>query len=291
MGTVVTVMSGKGGVGKTTVAMHLAGIYARYKLEQGQKKVLLIDYDPQFNLSQAFIASKKYFSLENARKTVIAILSEDDINVNPYHLQVPGNENPPPVSDIVHNIYGYKNGARLDIIPSTLDLMYVALSQSKSYKAIEERFRKFIAECRDVYDLVFIDCHPAGSLLTKTSLGNSDNVIIPVVPQRYAVRGIALMMKFIGAVKTGTPTPTPHILFNHTSRNADSAVKVDILLDPKIGHLCLGATLKYYKAFSDPVEGKGFVWTSGRPYSTRAFRNLVAVARELEPLITQEGTP
>lgn len=217
MGQVVTVMNMKGGVGKTTVAMHLGGMAVRsspYK-----RKVLLIDYDPQFNLSQAFLPSTIYFDLEKKKKTTISILLDDDSNLNPYQLQVPGNHTPPKVAEIATPIYSYKSGGRLDIVPSTLDLMYVALSRSgDSVKPIEERFSKFIAECSSIYDLVFIDCHPAGSLFTKTSLSNSDHVLIPVAPQRYAVRGVGLMMDFIAAKSAGAKNPVPHILFNNAPR-------------------------------------------------------------------------
>ena len=60
MSKVVTVMNMKGGVGKTTVAMHIAGAMARYRHQglETVKRVLMIDYDPQFNLSQDHIASK-----------------------------------------------------------------------------------------------------------------------------------------------------------------------------------------------------------------------------------------
>src|SRR2546426_875019 len=100
VGAVITVMNMKGGVGKTTVAMHLGGMLARYKsgASVSARKVLVVDYDPQFNLSQAFIPAAKYFELESARKTTIAILIDDDSALNPYHLQVPGNHTPPKVS-------------------------------------------------------------------------------------------------------------------------------------------------------------------------------------------------
>jgi chromosome partitioning protein len=213
MGVVITVMNMKGGVGKTTVAMHLAGVAARYKLNDKPRKVLAIDYDPQFNLSQAFLPAKSYFALEKQRKTTLSILLDDEEHLNPYHLQVPGNHTPPKVSDVATRIYSYTN-AHLDLVPSTLDLMYVALGQATTHtKPIEERFQKFITECRSLYDVVFIDCHPAGSLFTKTSLRNSDHVLIPVMPQRYAQRGIGLMMNFIAAKKVGETSPQPHILF------------------------------------------------------------------------------
>jgi len=167
MGVVITVMNMKGGVGKTTVATHLAGICSRYILNDRPRKVLAIDYDPQFNMSQALLAAKTYFTLEKQKKTTLSILLEDEANLDPYQLQVPGNHTPPKVGEIVTRVYNYQN-AHLDLVPSTLDLMYVALGQATvQTKPIEERFQKFIAQCKSLYDVVFIDCHPAGSLFTK----------------------------------------------------------------------------------------------------------------------------
>jgi chromosome partitioning protein len=180
MGTVVTVMNMKGGVGKTTVSMHLGALCARFRVNgrTAASRVLLIDYDPQFNLSQALLPAATYFKQEADKKTTLSILLDDDSNLNPYQLQVPGNHNPPKVSEIAVRIHSNTSG-HLDFIPSTLDLMYVALGQTEvQSKPIEERFEKFIDECRGLYDIVIIDCHPAGSIFTKTSLRNSDHVII-----------------------------------------------------------------------------------------------------------------
>jgi len=275
-------MNMKGGVGKTTVAMHLGGILARYRLNRpSRRKVLLIDYDPQFNLSQAFLIATNYFKLESERKTTIAILLDDDSKLDPYKLQVPGNHTPPKVDTIATRVFAHKDGGHLDLVPSTLDLMYVVLGQADAkLQPIEERFEKFIAECRPLYDVILIDCHPAGSLFTKTSLRNSDHVIIPVMPQRYAVRGIGLMLNFIEAKKAGTKGPVPHILFNGTMRVGTSPEEADIRKDPKLAAHCMTNTLKWYSAFSEPEAGAGFVWTSGKPWSTSAFHNLASVVNE-----------
>jgi chromosome partitioning protein len=206
MGVVVTIMNMKGGVGKTTVSAHLAGITCRYLLGNKPRKVLVIDYDPQFNLSQAFLPPKTYFALEKDRKTILPVLLDDDINLDPYKLQVPGNHNPPKVKDLVTRIYDLR-GAHLDLLPSTLDLMYVALGQANgNTEPIEERFSKFIDECKLLYDVIYIDCHPAGSLFTKTSLRNSDHVVIPVVPQRSRYRADD---EFHQLQKGGTCQPRP----------------------------------------------------------------------------------
>jgi chromosome partitioning protein len=273
----------EGRSGKTTVAMHLGGMLGRYTFGAAKtRKILLIDYDPQFNLSQAFLSAETYFELEGKRKTTISVLLDDDSDLNPYQLQVPGNHIPPKVSDIVSHLDALKDGGRLDIVPSTLDLMYVALGQSNAQtKPIEERFEKFITECRSIYDLTFIDCHPAGSLFTKTSLRNSDHVVIPVVPQRYAVRGIGLMLNFIRAKKQGTSGPEPHILFNSTQRVGMAPEEKEIRANAAYAKYCMTNTLKWYKAFTEPEGGTGFVWYSTKPWSTEAFRNLSAVTQEL----------
>lgn len=282
MSVVVTVMNMKGGVGKTTIAMHFAGMASRYMLDGKHRKVLAIDYDPQFNMSQAFLPAKTYFDLEKKRKSTIAILLDDEDDLDPYQLQVPGNHNPPKVAELATKIYSFRSGGGLDLVPSTLDLMYVALGQANTQmKPIEERFEKFVEECRSIYDLIIIDCHPAGSLFTKTSLRNSDHVVIPVIPQRYAVRGIGLMMNFIAAKKTGTVGPQPHILFNETPRSGILQEEKQIRSDSKLSKYCMMSTLKWYKAFSEPEGGKGFVWSSAKPYSTQAFMNLLQVTREL----------
>lgn len=283
MAVVATVMNMKGGVGKTTVAMHLGGMLAHYPFNKPSKrKVLLIDYDPQFNLSQALLPAKHYFKLESDRKTTLSILVDDDAALDPYVLQVPGNHQPPKAADVTTRIITFKDGGYWDLVPATLDLMYVALGQADTkVSPMEERFGKFIDECRGIYDVIIIDCHPAGSIFTKTSLRNSDHVVIPVVPEKnYAVRGIGLMSKFIAAKKAGSAGPKPHILFNKTARAVISKEELAIRSDSNLAPYCMTATLKRYSAFADPEAGSGFVWNSGKPYSTSAFQNLVAVTTE-----------
>lgn len=271
MASVITVMNMKGGVGKTVVAAHLAGMLSMYEFTGKRRRVLAIDYDAQFNLSQMFISSSTYFDLEKARKTSLAILQDDEVDVDPYTLQVPGNRIPPPTKELAHAINDH-----LDVVPSTLALMYVALGQTSARTdPLEERFRKFIEECKSLYDIIIIDCHPAGSVLTKTALQSSDHVLIPVAPSPFAERGIALMMQFLASTRA-----SPHILFNREGK-APSSSQLDIRSNGRFTKHCLAATLQYFKAFADPIGGESFVWSSGKPHSGAARANLLAVVSEI----------
>ena len=282
MGQVVTVMNMKGGVGKTTVCMHLGGLLGRRKFVSGFKKVLLIDYDPQFNLSQALLRSSRYFHLEGERRTCLSILQDDDAHLDPFVVQTPSSVSPPRLEDVVERILHSKAGRQIDLIPSTLNLMYIALGTSTGdVSLLEARFEKFIAACKKSYDLIMLDCHPAGSILTRTSLRNSDHVLIPVAPQAYAVRGVALMMRFIEANRIGSSGPTPHIVFNLIPRSGPTPkAEREIRNHSQYGPHCLARSLKRYKVYSEPQEGIGFVWASKKPYSTQAFSSLWYLADE-----------
>src|SRR5690606_23540841 len=120
------VMNMKGGVGKTVVTAHLAGMLAQYEFGGKHRKVLAIDYDPQFNLSQAFIGTSTYFSLEANRKTCLSILQDDETNLDPFAIQVPASAKPPKITTLAHKVYRRSSGL-LDLIPSTLNLMFLAL--------------------------------------------------------------------------------------------------------------------------------------------------------------------
>jgi len=276
-------MNMKGGVGKTTATANIGGNLAMYEHAGKRRDVLLIDYDPQFNLSQAYIPAKIYESLEKAKKTVLSVLLDDPTNLDPFHLHVSGNEEPPKVAAIEYlsRPKGPRSG-KLAMIPSTLDLMYVALAEPETKtKPIEERFRKFVTEARANYDVVLIDCHPAGSIFTKTALRSSDHVLIPVVPERYSVRGVGLMLRFIEAQRMGNAGPEAHILFNRMPRNGVTEQEQTIRSNPLYTARCLDRTLKGYSAFAEPMEGHGFVWFSGKPYSRQARLNLHAVTDEI----------
>jgi chromosome partitioning protein len=282
MGVVFTVMNMKGGVGKTTIACHFAGMAAREALGRARpSKVLLVDYDPQFNASQAYLPNATSLQQEADYKTTLAILMDKSSETSPFSLQPMGVFPPPKVEDISITVFTYGQG-RLDIIPSTLELMYVALGQpNKNADLINERFSEFVRQAKAKYDIVVIDCHPAASIFTQTSLSNSDHVIIPAKPDKFAVRGLGLMNRFVQGRGPQRAAIVPHILFNMVEAGPPTQEESAIRTDPTLGPLCLRGRVRKWSALSLPSEGNDFVWNRRVAYHQVVQQNLRDVFTEI----------
>lgn len=281
MSKVVTVMNMKGGVGKTTVSMHLSSMLAHHNINENIKKVLIIDYDPQFNLSQSLMSVEKFKESEEGRKNILGVLVDDQMDIDPFNLQKPESNEPPKVEDVITNLYvSHNEERRFDIVPSTLHLMYLALGRSdQAIKTMETRFSKFVTEAKENYDLIIIDCHPAGSLFTKTSILASDHVLIPVVPHNYALRGVGLMVNFMRSSIFQRNKAKVHILFNHLLQG-DNSAELSIRANERYEKLCLNSSMKKYSAYKYLREGKEYLWESNKAYSTRAYLNMKNIATE-----------
>src|SRR5690606_35614409 len=141
------------------------------------------------------------------------ILQDDETNLDPFAIQVPASAKAPKITTLAHKVYRRSTGL-LDLIPSNLNLMFLSLGQPPDQiSRFDNRFRHLITEARGIYDIIIIDCHPAGSILTKTSLQNSDHVVIPVMASKFAGRGVGLMQTFLDAIHNSSRAPQAHVLF------------------------------------------------------------------------------
>lgn len=283
LGTVLTVMNMKGGVGKTTVACHLAGMAARENLGRpNRSRVLLVDYDPQFNASQMWLPFDAYRTAMQQKKTILSVLMDDPDEIDPFSIESPGEFPPPSVEDL-KVAAPLSTPGTLDVVPSTLDLMYVALGQpSKSLPVVKERFATFIREVKLKYDLIILDCHPAGSVFTQTSLSCSDHVLIPVKPENFAVRGVGLMKRFIDGRGPQAPAIKPHILFNLIPPSGPRTQhETQIRGSADFAAMCLRRRLRDYVHFRHPSQGRQFLWDRPVRYQPEALRNLRQVCTEI----------
>jgi chromosome partitioning protein len=164
---IITIANQKGGVGKTTTVVNLATALASI-----DKKVLVIDMDPQYNSSMSFNAY-------DANKSIYKVFS-NDVEIN--------------------------NAIQPSLIPNLNVISACEDLAAAEYELADDENRnfllkKYIGNINENYDYIFIDTPPTLGLLTISSLTASDEVLIPVQCEFFALEGLSKLIKTIDIVK------------------------------------------------------------------------------------------
>ena len=213
MAKTVAITNMKGGVGKSTVAANLAWYCAYYN----NKKVLLVDLDPQFNLSQYVLGTDAYEShLDAERPTIVDIFEQ-------FTPSVVSGGKPREIKpeQVIANVRTWNDGSFIDLIPSRLELAWTL----KNPHSKEHLVRNFLEQVEDRYDLILIDSAPTESMLTNAVYLASDYLLVPVRPEFLSTIGLPLLVRsldeFTGLYKKETPPEIAGILFNHASNKVE----------------------------------------------------------------------
>ena len=169
MGKIIAIANQKGGVGKTTTSVNLAA-----SLGVLEKKILLIDADPQANASSGLgidvnaIEIGTYQVLEHTIAAKDAIITTSSPNV--------------------------------DLIPAHIDLVAIEIElvdkQDREYM-----LKKSLVDIKDMYDYILIDCAPSLGLITLNSLVAADSVIIPIQCEYFALEGLGKLLNTIKSIQ------------------------------------------------------------------------------------------
>ena len=171
---IISVINQKGGVGKTTTVINLAA-----GLAEMEKKVLVIDLDPQGNATTGLGLSNS----ENSSDTIYGVLN--------------GTKS---ISQVIKKT----NFDKLDLITSNVDLSGLELEtagDSKRAFILKEELSLYLKDSGKKYSYILIDCPPSLSLLTVMALVSSHSLVVPLQTEFFALEGLTQLIKTIERIK------------------------------------------------------------------------------------------
>jgi chromosome partitioning protein len=171
MAHIITIANQKGGVGKTTTTINLATALAAV-----DKKVLIIDFDPQANASTGLGLSKQ----KRILNAYGLLLGENTVGQVLTKTVIPG----------------------LSIIPSAIDLLGAEIELVGIAKR-EYLLKEIISPYAPMFDYILIDCPPSMGLLTLNAMVAAQSVIIPLQCEYYALEGLSYLLGSVQKIKRG----------------------------------------------------------------------------------------
>ena len=172
---IISIINQKGGVGKTTTAVNLAA-----GLSQLNKKVLVVDLDPQGNATTGLGLS----NLEDTENSIYGVLNSTKEFVN---------------------VIKKTNFTNLDLVTSTVDLSGIEIETADDQRRafiLKEKLAYFMSNNEGKYDYILIDCPPSLSLLTVMALVASHSLLVPLQTEFFALEGITQLIKTIERIKS-----------------------------------------------------------------------------------------
>lgn len=200
----ISIMNIKGGVAKTTSTANLGAC-----LSQKGYKVLLIDLDPQSNLTKLF----KTYSMEDLQISDVLL----DKNLD------------------IHKVIKKTDFENIDIIPANINLIFternILVDNTRSQ---QNRLSKALSKVNEKYDYCLIDCPPSLNIITVNALCASDEIFVPIKIDKFALDGLEYLLERIEEIKDEF---NPNLNFKGCFITMDSATTVNKLIKQELKNL------------------------------------------------------
>ncbi len=170
MAKIIAIANQKGGVGKTTTAINLCAA-----LGETQRRVLLVDIDPQGNATTGSGVDKEALEL-SVCEVLLSTCSCEEAIVSPEHI-------------------------KFDVLPGNADVT-AAEVQLMGQRGRERRLADALSTVADNYDYIYIDCPPSLNVLTLNAFVAADGVLIPMQCEYYALEGLSSLLRTIKQVQS-----------------------------------------------------------------------------------------
>lgn len=285
---IISVLNMKGGVGKTTLT---ANIFREVFRNHGLS-TLLIDFDPQFNLSQMLLSRKKYNDLQKKGHTLFRVM-EQSLPTSVLDVSRKDILDPPNPDEISCNLRYLieKPNIKLDLIAGDFQLVRFNLRENDgSLENPRTHFKNFIEKAKNDYDIIVLDCNPSSSFLTRMAIENATDLLIPVRPDRYSLLGLDIINEFMDMLPTLINRPELSIVLNDVHYNSLAGdVENQIRSSDIYGPACLTARIPTSNLLRLKPNQVGFATDRKVAYWRRVDESLREVANEFVKKIGVES--
>ena len=277
---VLSVVNMKGGVGKTTISANVF----RELFRRHSKTTLLIDFDPQYNLTQLLLTRVLYEKLQDQKKTLWHAVNPEEapsiFNVSESDLLRPRS-----VEAYVHKLKSIVGAPsiRLDLLPGDFRTVSINLmTDAAALRVRRQRFLALVQESRTMYDLIVIDCNPSSSFMTRAAIEAATHLVVPVRADRYSLLGLEMLTTYVRDLPGLQRPPESLVLLNDLPSNRDQDEVVNQLRsDPEYGPRTLASVVRHSKVLGARADYAGFAVDRRVPYSNTVRRRLGEVADEI----------